>query len=59
MIHLRTYSFMVPILAKYLEHGLNATSRTPKVCSDMAATGISLGTSLDMEKINTLGLYPV
>lgn len=49
----------MPILAKYREHALKATSRTPKVCSDMAAAGISLGTSLDIEKIKILGLYPV
>jgi hypothetical protein len=47
------------MLARYFESGLKATSRTPKVCSDMAATGTSLGTSFDMEKINTRGLYPV
>lgn len=54
-----SYSFMVPMLAKYREHALKATSRTPKVCSDMAAAGISLGTSLDIEKTKILGLYPV
>jgi len=47
------------MLAKYLESGLKATSLTPKVCSDIAATGTSLWTSFDMEKINTRGLYPV
>ena len=50
------YSFMVPMLARYLEQGLKATSRTPKVCSVMAPIGISLGTSLDVVNIRTLGL---
>lgn len=49
------YSFTVPMLARYLEQGLKATSRTPNVCSDMAATGMSLGTSFDIANMSTRG----
>ena len=47
-----------PKLARYLESGLNATARTPKVCSFRIAKGASDEASCN-ENMRTRGAYPV
>jgi hypothetical protein len=50
---------MHPKLARYRESGLKATHLIPKVCSVRIASGMSEEASFAIEKIKTLGLYPV
>jgi hypothetical protein len=50
---------MLPKLARYRESGLKATHLMPKVCSVRTERGISEEASFAIEKIKTLGLYPV
>jgi hypothetical protein len=50
----RNPSFASPSVARNLESGLKATARTPKECSGMIESGMSIE-SLSVEKINTRG----
>lgn len=55
----RNPSFMSPKVARYCEFELKARARTPKECSVMTVNGTSGGESFAVEKMRTLGLYPV
>ena len=55
----RNPSWISPRDARNCEFGLNASPRTPEVCSVMIERGESGGESFAVEYINTLGLYPV
>lgn len=52
----RNPSFTFPRVAKYCEFELQASARTPNVCSVSMESGISGGASFAVEKIKTLGL---
>lgn len=55
----RKPSLTSPSVASHCELGLKATQRTPKLCSVRMDRGTSVGAPAEIEKMFTLGLYPV